>query len=365
MSMLKQNLLEFDKPAMQAYFEQLGERPYRAQQMLHWIHQLGQHAFEDMTNFGLELRAKLQTCAEIKAPQILHTTTSEDGTLKWLLRLADGNAIETVYIPEPHRRTLCVSSQVGCALSCQFCATARGGFSRNLSVSEIIGQLWLAESILRQPGESQSHITNVVFMGMGEPLLNDEAVRKVITIMRDDKAYGLSKYKITVSTAGVVPKIEPMVLETDVSLALSLHAPNNALRDRLVPINKKYPLETLIKVCERLYPIGGKRKITIEYVMLNKINDQLSHAKQLVDLLQHVAVKINLIPFNPFPGAPFTCSEPATIAAFQEYLVERGLLTIVRKTRGDDVQAACGQLVGMVQSRSRFKVRTMEEAACG
>ncbi|TAN50461.1 MAG: 23S rRNA (adenine(2503)-C(2))-methyltransferase RlmN, partial [Methylococcaceae bacterium] len=357
---------------MQAFLVGIGEKPFRATQLLQWIHQHGLDSFDEMHNLSKPLRAALAGMAEIRAPAIVAEQRSSDGTRKWLLQLDDGNRIETVFIPEEGRGTLCVSSQVGCALACSFCSTARQGFNRNLTVAEIIGQLWMAQ---RELGESRREaesprlletgkVTNVVLMGMGEPLLNFNHVVAAVNLMLDDFAYGLSKRRVTISTAGVVPALDRLREVTDVALAVSLHATNDALRDELVPINRKYPIRELLDACKRYLGKDGRRKVTFEYVLLDGVNDSPADAKALVRLLSDVPAKINLIPFNPFPQSGYRCSSPAAIARFQEILAAAGFTTIIRRTRGDDIDAACGQLVGKVQDKSRrtFPLKLAEAA---
>jgi len=347
------NLLNLNRQDMQAYFAELGEKPYRAQQVLQWLHQYGVSTIDEMTNLSKALRERLQTIAEIRVPEIVLDQLSEDGTRKWLLRLADGNCIETVFIPEDDRGTLCVSSQVGCIVNCSFCSTAQQGFSRNLTVAEIIGQVWLAVRLLAGDTKKHDHtVSNVVMMGMGEPLLNFDNVVKAMDIMLDDFAYGLSKRRVTLSTSGIVPALKQLSEVSDVALAVSLHAPNDELRNLLVPINKKYLLQELLEVCRHYFKGDSRRRITMEYVMLDGINDQPQHARQLAKILQGIPVKINLIPFNPFPNTQYTCSPKAVIEKFKEILAQAGFTTITRKTRGDDIDAACGQLVGRVQDKS-------------
>lgn len=347
------NLLDYDRQGLGELFTTLGEAPYRATQVLQWIHQYGMQEFSAMTNLSKALREKLATTTEIVLPEIVTEQCSEDGTRKWLLRLHDGNCIETVFIPEDGRGTLCVSSQVGCALNCSFCSTARQGYSRNLTVAEIIGQVWVAARKLSNDGTRHDHsVSNVVMMGMGEPLLNFDNVIKAMNIMRDDFAYGLSKRRVTLSTSGVVPALIELRKASDVALAISLHAPNDELRNILVPINKKYPLKQLLDVCRTYYADEPRRRITMEYVMLDGINDSPQHAKQLIEVLQGVPSKVNLIPFNPFPGAPYQRSPQHVINDFRDRLIQAGFITITRKTRGEDIDAACGQLVGRVQDRT-------------
>lgn len=343
---------------MESLFIEWGERPYRATQLLQWIHQYGVVDIDAMTNLSKVLRARLQQTTQITLPEIAHEQCSHDGTRKWIMRLADGNCIETVFIPETKRGTLCVSSQVGCALNCSFCSTGHQGFSRNLTTAEIIGQVWLAARALSQSaGHHDRAITNVVMMGMGEPLLNFDPVVQAMNLMMDDFAYGLSKRRVTLSTSGIVPEMRRLAEVSDVALAVSLHAPNDALRDELVPINKKYPLKELIAVCKNYYRGERPRRITFEYVMLDGINDSSAHAYELMRLLAGVPAKINLIPFNPFPQTHYQCSPMPVIIAFRDLLIKAGFTTIVRKTRGDDIDGACGQLVGEVQDRTRRQQR--------
>ena len=338
---------------MEAFFIDLGEKPFRARQVMQWIHQRGITDFALMTDLSKALREKLQSVAEVRLPEITLDQKSADGTHKWLLHV-DGvdNAIECVLIPEQNRQTLCISSQVGCTLNCSFCSTAKQGFNRNLSTAEIIGQLYLAHHALLAEG-SANGITNVVMMGMGEPLLNYQAVMAALNIMGDDYAYGLSKRRVTISTAGVVPAIKQLRESTDVSLAVSLHAPNDALRDQLVPLNKKYPIKQLLDACRDYVKGHNRRRITFEYVMLKDINDSLEHARELAKLLSDIPSKLDLIPFNPYPHAIYQCSDQQTIDRFRDYVVSKGIVTVTRKTRGDDIDAACGQLVGRVKDKSR------------
>ena len=353
----RQNLLDLDRASMQRFFTNLGEKPFRARQVMQWVHQRGVTDFQAMSDLSKALRTRLQQTAEIRLPEVSVDQQSSDGTRKWLLHV-DGvdNAIECVMIPEDNRMTLCVSSQVGCTLNCSFCSTAKQGFNRNLSTAEIIGQVYLAHHALVADGYEQG-VTNVVMMGMGEPLLNFDAVMRALNIMCDDLAYGLSKRRVTISTAGVVPAIEQLNQATDVSLAVSLHAPNDELRNQLVPINKKYPIRQLLDACRTYVQAHGRRRITFEYVMLQGINDSLDHARQLVKLLSGVPSKLNLIPFNPFPHTEYRCSDRATIDRFREYVNQRGIVTVTRRTRGDDIDAACGQLVGKVRDRSRRSLK--------
>ncbi len=346
---------------MEAWFQDLGEKPFHARQVLKWIHQHLVTDFDAMTNLSKSLRARLKEQAEVRVPSIICDQCSNDGTRKWLLELNCGNQIETVYIPEPERGTLCVSSQVGCALSCTFCSTARQGFNRNLSVAEIIGQLWVAT---RELPENQP-ITNIVLMGMGEPLTNFDNVVAATNIMLDDLAYSRSKYRVTISTAGIVPAIDRLREVSDVSLAVSLHAPTDELRNQLMSVNKKYPIAELLAACKRYVADEKRRRITVEYVMLGGINDSDQQARQLVKLMQGVPAKINLIPFNPFPGSDYCRSPQQRIDAFRTILTASGLVTVTRKTRGDDIDAACGQLVGRVQDRSHRHMKSEIPRAAG
>jgi len=356
-SQSKVNLLDFDRASLGTYFTEMGEKPFRASQILKWIHQSGTDDFSTMTNLGKGLRQYLQDHAQIKTPVHEIEKLSDDGTRKWLFRLDDGNCIETVFIPEKGRGTLCVSSQVGCTLNCTFCSTGRQGFNRNLTVAEIISQIWVANRAMKSDSRAERVITNVVFMGMGEPLLNFDNLVKTINLLLDDLAYGLSKRKVTVSTAGVVPPIDRLREVCDVSLAVSLHAPNDTLRDELVPLNKKYPIRDLLDACKRYLGVNPHRRITFEYVMLAGVNDSLKHAHELITLLSDVPSKINLIPFNPFPNSGYRTSGQAEIDRFRERLMSAGLMTVTRKTRGDDIDAACGQLVGQVKDRTKRSLR--------
>lgn len=348
----KTNLLGLDRQAMEAFFVEIGEKPFRASQLLQWIHQRGVDDFALMTNLSKALRAKLSDTCEIRAPEIVLAQQSSDGTCKWVLQMDERNRIETVYIPEEGRGTLCVSSQVGCALECSFCSTARQGFNRNLSTAEIIGQVWVAQ---RELGVGA--VTNVVLMGMGEPLLNFTNVVAATNLMLDDFCYGLSKRRVTLSTSGVVPALDRLAEVSDISLAVSLHAPTDELRNELVPINRKYPIKELLDACKRYIGKDARRKVTFEYVMLDGVNDTPAHAKALIRILSHVPSKVNLIPFNPFPGTEYRGSSPDTIRRFSEILHAAGLISTTRKTRGDDIDAACGQLVGKVNDRTRRTIR--------
>ena len=357
------NLLDFDLDGLAAFCEQLGEKRFRATQLFRWIHQRGASDFSQMTDLARSLRDKLPSICHITPLPVLSRQQSSDGTIKWLFDVGGGNAVETVYIPEADRGTLCVSSQAGCAVGCRFCSTGHQGFSRNLSTGEILAQLWYAEHHLRaQLGQSERVITNVVMMGMGEPLQNYSALVPALRVMLDDHAYGLSRRRVTVSTSGVVPMIDRLAQDVPVALAVSLHAPNDALRDALVPLNKKYPLAELLDACLRYLPAAPRDFITFEYCMLDGVNDQVEHAQQLVALLQRhggrgVACKLNLIPFNPFPDSGLLCSPPAAVQRFAQILLAAGLVTTVRKTRGDDIDAACGQLAGDVLDRTNAAAR--------
>jgi 23S rRNA (adenine2503-C2)-methyltransferase len=358
----KTNLLNLNRAAMEAFFAELGEKAFRTKQVMQWLHQYDVDDFDAMTNLSKGLRAKLHEVAEIRAPEILLDQASADGTHKWVLQLDSGNSVETVFIPEKGRGTLCVSSQVGCALECSFCSTAQQGFNRNLTVAEIIGQIWVANRALGRDPKGDRIISNVVLMGMGEPLLNFDNVVDAIDLMMDDYAYGLSKRRVTVSTSGVVPALDRLREVSDVALALSLHAPTDELRNELVPLNKKYPIKEVLAACKRYLAGDTRRRVTIEYVMLDGVNDSLAHARALVKTLQGVPSKVNLIPFNPFPNTRYRCSSEATIARFREALQKAGMVTITRRTRGDDIDAACGQLVGKVMDRTK---RTQRSQAVG
>ncbi|MEZ5479766.1 MAG: 23S rRNA (adenine(2503)-C(2))-methyltransferase RlmN [Thiolinea sp.] len=354
----KINLLDYSHEALKDYFLSIGEKPFRATQVIKWLHQMGADDVGQMTNLSKNLRAFLETHADIRAPQIMMDQRSADGTHKWLLRLDDGNAIETVFIHEDDRGTLCVSSQVGCALDCTFCSTARQGFNRNLTVAEIIGQLWIAKRTLQADPKGERAVTNVVMMGMGEPLLNFEPVVAALRLMMDDNAYGLSRRRVTVSTSGVLPALDRLGDTLDVSLAVSLHAPNDELRNQLVPLNRKYPIAELLAECRRFLDKKDtqRKHITWEYVMLDGVNDSDQHAQELAHLLRGIPSKINLIPFNPFPATRYQRSSNNRIHRFRDILVNAGYTVITRKTRGEDIDAACGQLAGQVNDRSRREI---------
>ena len=349
------NLLGLTRPQLEAFFADLGEKPFRARQVLKWMHFYGVDDFDQMSDLSKALRGKLKDLACIEAPAEEYYHLSADGTRKWVLRLDEKNCVETVFIPEGKRGTLCVSSQVGCALDCSFCSTGKQGYMRDLTVAEIIGQMWVANKSFGVPdNKGHRNITNVVMMGMGEPLLNFDNVVDAMALMKDDLAYGVAKKRVTLSTSGIVPKMYELYDAIDVSLAVSLHAPNDALRDELVPVNKRYPLDELLKAC-RAYTdrYADGRRVTMEYVLLEGVNDTFEHAHQLVELLRNIPSKINLIPFNPFPHAPYKKPNNMRVRAFQDVLMKAGYVTTVRTTRGDDIDAACGQLVGQVQDRTR------------
>lgn len=382
------NLLDFDAKTLAGFCAEIGEKPFRARQLLRWIHRSGEADFAGMSDLAKELRDKLSATAVIEPPQVIGDHAAADGTRKWLLSVGAGNGIETVFIPEANRGTLCISSQVGCALACTFCSTGRQGFNRNLTVAEIIGQLWwankaLAEApddepvaelgelahgqkrVMRSPNYSNRSraVTNVVMMGMGEPLANFENVVTALDLMLDDNAYGLSRRRVTVSTSGLVPAMDRLRERCPVALAVSLHASNDALRDQLVPINKKYPIKELLAACQRYLQSAPRDFITFEYVMLDGVNDSVAHARELVQLVQHTPCKFNLIPFNPFPNSGYRRSSPEAIRIFRDVLAQAGLITTVRKTRGDDIAAACGQLAGQVLDKTRRASRGIMEMA--
>lgn len=355
----KINLLNLTRDGMVKFFEELGEKPFRAVQVLKWLHQYGVEDFDQMTNISKACRAKLHEIAEIRGPEVLDVQESSDGTIKWALHIPGGQAIETVFIPDRGRGTLCVSSQVGCALECTFCSTGYQGFNRNLSTAEIIGQVWLAARHLNGLHKSDNRaVTNVVMMGMGEPLANYEPVVNAMTIMMDDNAYGLSKRRVTLSTSGMVPQLKRLIDDVDVALAISLHAPNDHLRDEIVPINKKYPIKELMDgIHYYLERSNAARKVTIEYVMLKGVNDSIEHAKELAILLKNTPCKINLIPFNPFPQSEYGTSTGQTIDSFSGFLIKQGFVVVTRRTRGDDIDAACGQLAGKINDKTKRQLR--------
>ena len=353
------NLLGLNQKKLEDFFISIGEKPFRAVQVLKWIHQRGISDFSQMTDLSKDLRTKLENSCVVEAPEVIYEKTSKDGTRKWVVSVGDKDLIEMVLIPEKNRATLCVSSQVGCAVDCSFCATGKQGFSRNLNLAEIIGQVWVAANsygVPRSPNER--YITNVVMMGMGEPLLNFEPVVDAMNLMMDDNAYGLSKRKVTLSTSGIVPKIDDLGRVTDVALTISLHAPNDQLRNQLVPINKKYPIQELIDSVKRYVDgCSDKRVTTIEYILIEDVNDSLELAEELCELLRQLPCKINLIPFNSFSESEYKTPSGNRVRRFQTYLQDNGYVTTIRSTRGDDIMAACGQLVGQVNDKTRKKER--------
>jgi len=361
------NLLEFDLEGLAVFCEGLGEKRFRATQLFRWIHQRGASDFDQMSDLAKSLREKLKTTARITALPVVSQHISKDGTIKWLFDVGDGNAVESVFIPEDDRGTLCVSSQAGCAVGCRFCSTGHQGFSRNLSTAEILAQLWFAEHFLRKHlGTEERVISNVVMMGMGEPLQNYSALIPALKAMLDDHGYGLSRRRVTVSTSGVVPMIDRLAQDCPVALAVSLHAPNDALRDSLVPINRKYPIDELLQVCEHYLAHAPRDFITFEYCMLDGVNDQPEHARQLIELVQRhgrqgLRCKFNLIPFNPFPASGLLRSPQSRVQAFAGMLLDAGIVTTIRKTRGDDIDAACGQLAGDVRDRTRVEQRMAQQ----
>jgi len=370
----RQNLLDLDREGLEHFFaDTLGEKRFRAHQVMKWIHHRHVTDFEQMTDLGKALRAKLHAHAEVRVPQVQFEKPSTDGTHKWLLAMDGSNAIETVYIPDKGRGTLCVSSQVGCALNCQFCSTATQGFNRNLSTAEIIGQVWTAARHLGNVPHKQRKLTNVVMMGMGEPLMNFDNVVRAMSVMRDDLGYGLANKRVTLSTAGVVPMIDKLGEVSDVSLAVSLHAPNDELRTELVPLNKKYPIAVLMESCVRYAQRKRGASVTFEYTLMKDVNDQPGHARELVRLMRDFdnrlqmkdAAKVNLIPFNPFPGTRFQRPDDTAIRRFQKLLNEAGRIAPVRRTRGDDIDAACGQLKGQVMDRTRRQAEFRKRIEAG
>ncbi len=378
------NLLDFNAKNLASFCAKIGEKPFRAKQLLRWIHQSGEADFAGMSNLAKVLREKLSATAVVEPPQVISEHISADGTRKWLLDVGAGNGIETVFIPEPSRGTLCISSQVGCALECTFCSTGRQGFNRNLRVAEIIGQLWWANKVLGkatndkiapkpkyyigdprvvQSSGSSHTVSNVVMMGMGEPLANFENVATALDLMLDDNAYGLSRRRVTVSTSGLVPAMDRLRERCPVALAVSLHAPNDELRDQLVPINKKYPIKQLLAACQRYLKTAPRDFITFEYIMLAGVNDSVAQARELVKLVRKTPCKFNLIPFNPFSNSGYKRSSSEATHRFRDVLMQAGLVTTVRKTRGDDIAAACGQLAGRVLDKTQRKSRVIMEAA--
>ena len=360
---MRANLLDFDIEGLAAFCAGLGEKPFRATQLFRWIHQRGEADFSAMTDLAKSLRDKLAVSAHIAAPVLLSQHASVDGTIKWLFDVGGGDAVEAVFIPETDRGTLCISSQAGCAVGCRFCSTGHQGFSRNLSTAEIVAQLWFAEHFLRKHlGQSTRVISNVVMMGMGEPLQNYAALIPALRVMLSDHGYGLSRRRVTVSTSGVVPMVDRLALDCPVALAVSLHAPEDLLRDQLVPLNRKYPLAELLSACERYLAHAPRDFITFEYCMLDGVNDSVEQAQHLVRLLGNYGggaawCKLNLIPFNPFPASGLLCSPPQRVQAFAQVLMAAGLTTTIRKTRGQDIDAACGQLAGDVMDRTRVQER--------
>jgi 23S rRNA (adenine2503-C2)-methyltransferase len=348
----KRNLLDYDRNSLESYFIEIGDKSFRAQQVLKWIYHHGVVDFELMTNLSKTLRTELESSTSIKLPEIITEQQSEDGTRKWLIQLDEKNSVETVFIPEDDRGTLCISSQVGCPLDCKFCSTAQQGFNRNLSTSEIIGQVWIANKALGYFEGNKRIITNIVFMGMGEPLLNYDNVLKSINLLTDDLGFGLARRRVTVSTSGIIPEIDRLKEDSNVSLAISLHASNNELRNNIVPINRSYPMRDLLAACKRYSEGRDDEPVTIEYVMLKDVNDSLQDARGLVKCLHGLPAKVNLIPFNRFPGTHYTCSNTDTINAFRDILMKSGIITVTRKIRGDDIDAACGQLVGKVSAKA-------------
>ena len=350
---MKTNLLNFNLAALTQHFAEMGEKPFRAKQVMRWMHQSGASSFDDMTDLAKSLRVKLNEQACIGVPDLMVSQQSLDGTRKWLLDVGTGNGVETVFIPEAERGTLCISSQVGCALECTFCSTGRQGFNRNLSTSEIIGQLWWANKAMGVTPKNERVISNVVMMGMGEPLANFDNVVAALSIMLDDHGYGLSRRRVTVSTSGMVTQMDRLKDVMPVALAVSLHASNDAVRDEIVPLNKKYPLKSLMAACQRYLVKAPRDFITFEYVMLDGINDKAQHARELIELVRDVPCKFNLIPFNPFPNSGYERSSNENIRVFRDILQQAGFVVTVRKTRGDDIDAACGQLAGQVQDKTR------------
>ena len=357
---MKTNLLNYNLNGLTDHFAQMGEKPFRAKQVMRWIHQSGAQTFDEMTDLAKALRAKLEDNAVIGIPALMTSQESRDGTRKWLLDVGTGNGVETVFIPETDRGTLCISSQVGCALECTFCSTGRQGFNRNLSTAEIIGQLWWANKALGATPKDERVISNVVMMGMGEPLANYDNVVTALSIMLDDHGYALSRRRVTVSTSGMVPQMDRLKEDMPVALAVSLHAPNDAIRNEIVPLNKKYPLKELMAACQRYLVKAPRDFVTFEYVMLDGVNDKPEHARELLELVKDVPCKFNLIPFNPFPNSGYNRSSDENIRVFRDILYQAGLVVTVRKTRGDDIDAACGQLAGQVQDKTRRQQKWLQ-----
>ena len=363
---VKTNLLGLSVSKLGDFFEQLGEKRFRATQMVKWIHQMGERDFDQMTNLSKSLREKLHESAEICLPEVVSCQDSSDGTRKWLIKVEGGSCIEMVYIPEKDRGTLCVSSQIGCALDCSFCATGKQGFNRDLSTAEIIGQLWIAAESFDQFGtKSPRRVTNVVMMGMGEPLMNFDNVVDAMNLMMEDNAYGLSKRRVTLSTAGVVPALDQLAEVTDVSLAISLHAPNDELRNELVPINRKYSVTEFVQSAKNYIEKmpDNRRKATVEYTLMDQVNDRSVHARELAILLKDLPCKVNLIPFNPFPGSDYKRVTNTALNRFRDILQGEGYTVTVRTTRGDDIAAACGQLAGEVNDRTKRQQRYKNKLA--
>ena len=357
---MKTNLLNYDLTGLTAHFAQMGEKPFRARQVMRWMHQGAAGDFDEMTDLAKSLRAKLTDSAQVGVPALMAAQESHDGTRKWLLDVGTGNGVETVFIPETDRGTLCISSQVGCALECTFCSTGRQGFNRNLSTAEIIGQLWWANKALGATPKDERVISNVVMMGMGEPLANYDNVVTALSIMLDDHGYALSRRRVTVSTSGMVPQMDRLKEDRPVALAVSLHAPNDAIRNEIVPLNKKYPLKELMAACRRYLVKAPRDFVTFEYVMLDGVNDKPEHARELLELVKDVPCKFNLIPFNPFPNSGYNRSSDENIRVFRDILYQAGLVVTVRKTRGDDIDAACGQLAGQVQDKTRRQQKWLQ-----
>lgn len=363
----KVNLLGMPIDKLEAFFLSIGEKSFRAKQVMKWIHHFGVSDFNDMTDLGKALRQKLSDIAEIRGPEVVYEGISKDGTRKWLVKVEGGSSVETVLIPEGNRATLCVSSQAGCILDCSFCSTGKQGFNRNLTAAEIIGQVWIAsQAVTKKQGANDQAITNVVMMGMGEPLLNFDNVVDAIHIMMQDWGYGISKRRVTLSTAGVVPALDQLREVLDISLAISLHAPNDELRNQLVPLNKKYPIKELFAACHRYLEVMGERRvITVEYTLISGVNDRPEHARELAQLLRQLPCKVNLIPFNPFSLSDYKRSSRNAVKTFQDILIAAGYTATIRSTRGDDIDAACGQLVGQVEDKTRRNSRYINAANIG